>query len=73
MTRLPLDGVTFLRTVLVEGQGWTDKYGNVAFATAWHFRSATYVSLGRVAGEGTIGAITYGGVLYAVHVKVSRK
>lgn len=32
-----------------------------------------YVSLGRVAGEGAIGTIAYGGVLYAVHVKLNQK
>lgn len=32
-----------------------------------------YVSLGRVAGEGAIGTISYGGVLYAVHVKLNQK
>jgi len=32
-----------------------------------------YVSLGRVAGEGAIGTIAYGGVLYAVHVRLNQK
>lgn len=32
-----------------------------------------YVTLGRVAGEGAIGTIAYGGVLYTVHVKLNQK
>ena len=32
-----------------------------------------YVSLARVATEGAIGTVSYGGVLYVVHVRVNQK
>ena len=33
----------------------------------------SYVTIGRVGGEGAIGSIVYGGILYGVYAAASRK